>query len=136
MSINILTGFVGRNSGKWYSICLSFPQQYGSISVNFGRERIWLITVIVYYHVRKLFWWLSGLKGLVASTPHAVPFFKNKISYSALKTSKTHVFLGRCSIVNALNLRNREVTIQNCALLLDLFALFWAIPHTCPYFIE
>ena len=54
--------------------------------------------------------------------PHVVPFLRNKMPHSQLKTAKT--FRRGCSVLNALNLKKRGIKIHNCALLLDFRAFF------------
>ena len=55
-----------------------------------------LIVAIIYYHVRKLFWYIPNLRFILTSWcmryPYTVPFMRNKIPYPSLETLKPHVF--------------------------------------------
>ena len=56
---------------------------------------MWLIVAIVYYHMRKLFWYIPNLRFFLTSCcmqyTYTVPFMRRKIPYSPLETPKTHV---------------------------------------------
>ena len=56
---------------------------------------MWLIVAIVYYHIRKLFWYIPNLRFILTSYcmqyTYTVPFMRKKIPYSPLETPKTHV---------------------------------------------
>ena len=60
---------------------------------------------------------------------HAVPalsaLFEKQNAFFSTKNSKNTCRLGGCSVLNALNFDKWGVKTHNCALLLDLLALFW-----------
>ena len=64
---------------------------------------MWLLIVtIVYYHKRKLFWYITNLRFILTSCcmqyAYTVPFMINKIPDSALENPKTRVVQGlQCS---------------------------------------
>ena len=76
---------------------------------------------------------MPSIRAYFSPLLHAVParnaLFETQNTLFSLKIFETTSCLGECSILNALNLENFWVQIQNCALLLDFPALFCYTPR-------
>ena len=89
------------------------------------------------YQVRQILGLFLPITRLILTTycvryPHAMPSSWNKIPYFLLKTPKTHAVWGRCSIINALNLKKMSGKNPKLCPLTGRFSPFLVIPHTWP----
>ena len=109
-------------------------------------EQLWLCSKnpfldIFWYKLTCFIFFISSvcrafLSHLLRAVSTRSTLFEKYISVFSVKTLKTTYCLRNCSIPNALDMQKVGGENHNCALFLDFVALFFVIPHACPYFLE